>query len=163
ILGLFSEHRTEITAAIVVRELGLNAVTAHRFLKSLEHVGALASVDRGVYRLGYRLFDLAYRVESEPHLASRLQPVLDDLAAAANESAMATRFDGRDVFCIATGLSKHAVVFNARVGARFEAHATANGKLWLAELDDAALRRHLATVPREAFSGRTLVDADDLL
>lgn len=163
ILGLFSEHRTEITSAVVVRELGLNAVTAHRFLKSLEHVGALVSIGRGVYRLGYRLFDLAGQVEAEPHLAMQLQPVLDDLAAAANESAMATRFDGRNVFCIATGLSKHAVAFNARVGARFETHATANGKLWLAELDDAALNRHLATVPRETFSGRTVVSTESLL
>jgi DNA-binding IclR family transcriptional regulator len=163
ILGLFDDDRTEISAAIVARELDVNAITAHRFLKTLEHVGAVAAVGRGTYRLGYRLVQIAARAGDARHIAMRLQPTLNELARQANESAMATVFDGRSVVCIATAMSERALAFAARVGARFEAYATANGKVWLAELGEGGLKRYLDTVPREAFSTRTLVARGPLL
>lgn len=163
ILDLFDEQRTEISSATVSRELGTNAITAHRFLKTLEHVGAVTAVDRGRYRLGYRLINLAAAAGDPRYVALRLQPTLNALARAANESAMATVFDGRSVVCIATAMSERAVAFAARVGARFEAYATANGKVWLSQLSDSALRHYLDTVPRIALSARTLVSRDALM
>jgi IclR family pca regulon transcriptional regulator len=162
ILELFDEDRTEVSSATVSRELGTNAITAHRFLRTLEHVGAVTAVGRGRYRLGYRLVSLA-AAAGDPHdIALRLQPTLNELARAANESAMATVFDGRSVVCIATAMSERAVAFAARVGARLEAYATANGKVWLSQLSDPALRYYLDTVPRTALSARTLVGRDAL-
>ena len=163
ILELFDEERTEISSATVSRELGTNAITAHRFLRTLEHVGAVTAVGRGRYRLGYRLINLAAAAGDSRHIALRLQPTLNELARAANESAMATVFDGRSVVCIATAMSERAVAFAARVGARFEAYATANGKIWLSQLSDPDLRYYLDTVPRMALSARTLVSRDALM
>ena len=77
ILELFSESRTEINAALVARELGLNAVTAHRFLRTLERVGALVAVSKGVYRLGFALVDLADRVIHHADLGRALTPLLE--------------------------------------------------------------------------------------
>ena len=51
ILEMFTERRSQVTAGDVARELGLNAVTAHRFLRSLESVGAIVAETRGTYRL----------------------------------------------------------------------------------------------------------------
>jgi len=163
ILELFDDTRTEISAAKVARELGVNAITAHRFLKTLEHVGAITAVSRGRYRPGYKLIHIAATAGDAHHVALRLQPTLNELARAANESAMATLFDGRYVICIATAMSERAVAFAARVGARLEAYATANGKIWLSNLSETALKFYLTNVPREAFSERTLVTSDDLL
>jgi DNA-binding IclR family transcriptional regulator len=163
ILDLFDEERTEISSAVVSRELSTNAITAYRFLKTLEHVGAVTAVGRGRYRLGYRLVSLAAAEGDPRHIALRLQPTLNELARTANESAMATVFDGRCAVCIATAMSERAVAFAARVGARFEGYATANGKLWLSRLSEAALHYYLDTVPRSALSERTLVSRDALL
>ncbi|WP_089717899.1 helix-turn-helix domain-containing protein [Candidatus Entotheonella palauensis] len=52
ILKLFSKDRTELTATVVSRELGMNSASAHRFLTTLEEIGALASPRRGCYALG---------------------------------------------------------------------------------------------------------------
>ena len=163
ILDLFGENRTELSSATVSRELGINGITAHRFLKTLEHVGAVTAVDRGRYRLGYKLVGIAAMAGDPRHVALRLQPILNDLARAANESAMATLFDGRHVICIATAMSERALAFAARVGARLEAYATANGKVWLSMLSETALRRYLDTVPREALSEKTLLTNEALL
>lgn len=163
ILSLFDDERSEISSTTVARELGVNAITAHRFLKTLEHVGAITAVSRGRYRIGYKVVSIAATAGDPRHIALRLQPILNELARSANESAMATLFDGRYVICIATAMSQRALAFAARVGARLEAYATANGKVWLSDLEEAALRHYLATVPRAALSKRTLLASDALL
>ena len=163
ILSLFNDDRPEISAATVSEELGVNAITAHRFLKSLEHVGAVTAVSRGRFRIGYKVIGIAASAGDPRHIALRLQPTLNELAQTVNESAMATLFDGRYVVCIATAMSSRALAFAARVGARLEAYATANGKVWLSDLSEPALHYYLDTVPREALSKRTLVAGDALL
>jgi DNA-binding IclR family transcriptional regulator len=163
ILDLFTPDRPQLSSGEVASALGMNNVTAHRFLKSLEAAGALIAVRKGQYRLGYRLLDLAARAGDEHNLVSRLQPVLNELAEKVNESVMATRFDGRWTTCVATAYSSRAVAFNARIGARFESHATANGKVWLANLDPAAFKRYLDSTPLERISENTLADRDALV
>lgn len=158
ILDLFGGERTEITAGEVARELDLNAITAHRFLKTLEEAGALVSPRKGAYRLGYKLLDYSERAGNARQLAHLLQPCLNELSARTDEGAMATVFDGTAVTCIATSLSSQAIVFNARVGARHEPHATANGKLWLAHIGEERLRRYLADTELAAFSDATIVE-----
>ena len=68
ILGLFNDDRPEISAATVSEELGVNAITAHRFLKTLEHVGAVTAVSRGRFRIGYKVIGIAASA-GDPHLA----------------------------------------------------------------------------------------------
>lgn len=162
ILDLFGDERAEITAGEVAAELCLNMVTAHRFLKTLAATGALVSPRKGVYRLGYRLLDYAERAGNARRLARLLQPCLNELSARSDEGAMATVFDGTWVTSIATSLSSQAIVFNARVGARHEPHATANGKLWLAHIGEDRLRRYLADNELTAFSNATIVDEPGL-
>lgn len=163
VLRLFSDTRAEITAAVVSRELGMNAITAHRFLKTLEHVGALVAVSKGVFRLGFTLVDLGDRAAHAGGLARTLQPILDRITADLDEAAMATIFSADMVVCIARSHAGRALSVDVRVGTRLDAYCTAHGKLWLAHLREAELDRYLATVPLDAMSDRTIVDRDGLL
>ena len=163
ILDLFDGERHEITTAHVAGALRLNAVTAHRFLKTLESAGALVSPRKGLYRLGFKLLDYGERAGNARQLAHLLQPYLNELTAETEEGAMATVFDGTAVTCIATAYSSQAIVFNARVGARHEPHATANGKLWLAHIGAARLERFLAANPLTPFSNATIASRQALL
>ncbi|MBL4906358.1 MAG: IclR family transcriptional regulator [Sneathiella sp.] len=163
ILDIFDDHRDEITTLDVVTRLGFNTVTAHRFLKTLVHVGALISPHKGVYRLGFKLVDYGVQANSSKQLAFLLQPFLNALAAQTNEGAMATVFDGSAVTCIATAYSDQAFVFNARVGARHEAYATANGKIWLANIGPDRLESYLVSNELLPLSENTLTDREALL
>lgn len=162
ILDLFSDSRTEIGAALVAQELGLNAVTAHRFLRTLERVGALVPVAKGSYRLGYALIDLADRVIHHAELGRALLPVLEGITRDMREASMATAFDADMVVCIARVVSGRALSVDIRVGTRLDAYCTAHGKLWLAELGEAALQRYLQVTPLSRRSPQTIVDPDRL-
>lgn len=163
ILDLFSESRTEVSAAIVARELGLNAVTAHRFLRTLERVGALVAVSKGSYRLGFVLIDLADRVIHHADLGRALLPVLEGVTRDMREASMATAFDADMVVCIARVVSGRSLSVDVRVGTQLDAYCTAHGKLWLAGLGEAALKRYLEVMPLTQLSPHTIVDPDGLL
>lgn len=163
ILDLFSESRTEINAALVARELGLNAVTAHRFLRTLERVGALVAVSKGVYRLGFVLIDLADRVIHHADLGRALTPVLEDVTRDMREASMATVLEADMVVCIARAVSGRSLSVDIRVGSQLDAYCTAHGKLWLAELGQAALQRYLEVMPLTRMSPHTIVAPDRLL
>jgi DNA-binding IclR family transcriptional regulator len=163
ILDLFDQERPELSTAEVAARLELGHVTAHRFLRTLEHAGALACVRKGVYRLGYRLTDLGERAARSPQLATVLRPILRALANDLGESTMATRFVNGEVECIATGGSGRALFVDMRVGARLEAYATANGKLWLSQLRPTDLEAYLDAVRLEPVGRNTLTDRDALL
>ncbi|MEI2387007.1 IclR family transcriptional regulator [Breoghania sp. JC706] len=158
ILDLFSESRPHLTAGDVARALSLNNVTAHRFLHSLEAVGALVPVSRGTYRLGHLFVDLARRVTSHQALAETAQPVLDWVAETLNESAMASVFEGGSVVCLATTKPKRHLFVDLRPGMRLEAHCTSQGKIWLASLDDKTLARVLDQMPLKGLTGRTITE-----
>ena len=73
ILRLLGRGRPRITVAEVSAELEINAITAHRFLKTLEAEGALVQVSKGSYRLGYALVDLGDRANPYSDCGSGLR------------------------------------------------------------------------------------------
>ncbi|MBP1848758.1 IclR family transcriptional regulator [Rhizobium halophytocola] len=158
ILDLLDDSRQQISARDVADLVGLNAVTAHRFLKTLTATGVLVSPKKGVFRLGNKLVDYGERAKSFRKLAVEIQPFLNRLADETGESAMATTFDGTMITCIAAAHSDKTFLYNARVGARMEAYATANGKLWLAFSDPSAWKSYLAATDLSPFSQNTIVD-----
>ncbi len=163
ILDLFDDQRDELTTADVADLVGLNTITAHRFLKTLVSVGALHSPRKGIYRPGGKLVEYGERARSARQLAMQLQPFLNALAAESGEGAMATTFDGTMITCIAAAHSNNAYVYSARVGARMEAYATANGKLWLAYSGREAVESYLGANRLVPLSRATLIDRDTLL
>ncbi|MBJ3786090.1 IclR family transcriptional regulator [Devosia sediminis] len=156
ILRLLGRGRPRIGVADVTRELGLNAITAHRFLKTLEAEGALVQVAKGSYRLGYALVDLGDRARDEDRLGQWLQPMLDDLTADLGEASMATIYQAGMVVCIARAMPPRSLSVDIRVGDRLEAYCTAHGKLWLAHVSPSERSRYLKSTPLDALTGRTI-------
>lgn len=163
ILKLFGESRSQVSAADLSRELGMNGITAHRFLKTLEAEGALVQVTKGTYRLGYMLVDLGDRALQEEELGRILQPVLDAVTADLQEASMATLYQNGMVVCIARAMSTRSLSVDVRVGHRLEAYCTAHGKLWLAHVSDRERQRYLDTVEFRRMTDRTIADKPTLI
>ncbi|MHB2266092.1 IclR family transcriptional regulator [Aliihoeflea sp. PC F10.4] len=142
ILSLFNDGIEEISASTLAARFGMNAVSAHRFLRTLERTGALVAVSRGNYRLGYAIADLGKRAADPGSLAGAVQPVLEKLTRNLGEGTMATIFDGEAAVCIAKAVADRPLFVDVRKGSRLEAYATAHGKLWLSQLGVADLDRY---------------------
>lgn len=163
ILDLFTFQRPQLAAADIVRELGLNAITAYRFLRSLESVGAVVAVSRGRYALGYRLVDLAGRITRHRFLSDALQPVLNWLTDTLNEASMAAVFEAKGVVCIAAALPSRRLLVDVRPGMSMEPHCTSQGKLWLASLGQGDLEKCLDRITLDEMTANTITDKKALL
>tara|TARA_R110002126_G_scaffold70199_2_gene176854 strand:+ start:1181 stop:1933 length:753 start_codon:yes stop_codon:yes gene_type:complete len=137
ILDLFSEQQPQVTSAEVARALEMSHSTAHRFLTTLEEVGALVQVRRGVYGLGHHIAQLGRVAERTNPLARLVQPVIARICGRLNESVMAGALTRDGVVCIATAIAPRPISVNIQVGRLLELHQSAQGKLWLAHMDSA--------------------------
>ncbi|MUZ76020.1 helix-turn-helix domain-containing protein [Agrobacterium vitis] len=162
ILNLLSESRPFITTQDVTQDLQINQTTAYRFLRTLEELGALVAVKRGQYRLGVMLADLGERAVANNTLANVVQPYLNELADELKESALATTNNHNRTIVISSTRSRQPYSVNINVGTELEAHCTANGKLWLANLSRDELSHYLTNTERTAYTNNTVVEPQSL-
>lgn len=162
ILDLFGELRTELSATEIAKATGLNGVTVHRFLRSLEAAGALTCAKRGVYRLGYHLLDLGERVRRSNQLTATVQPLLNALTQDLRESSLATQFERDAAVCVAYAIADRPFTINVPLGKRLDAHASANGKLWLAHMPAEERARYFEQTELRAHSSRTVTAREAL-
>lgn len=142
----------------MVRELGMNAITAHRFLKTLEAEGALVQVSKGSFRLGYMLVDLGDRALEQDRLGQLLQPLLEEITSDLKEASMATIYQTGMVVCVARAMPQRSLSVDIRVGDRLEAYCTAHGKMWLAHVSPREREKYLSSLKFEAFTNRTITN-----
>ncbi|MEQ5871025.1 IclR family transcriptional regulator [Sagittula sp. NFXS13] len=138
ILDLFSEQQPQTTAAEVAQALDMSASTAHRFLVTLEQVGAVVQVRRGTYSLGHHIERLGRIAERTNPLATVVQPVITEISSRLNESVMAGQLTREGVVCIATAIAPRPISVNIQVGRLLDLHLSAQGKLWLAHMEPEA-------------------------
>lgn len=158
ILDLFAAGQSELTAKETADALGINMITAHRFLHTLVHAGALRATSRGVFRLGYMFADLGERVLHDGNLPIILQPILDQLARDTGEACMATIFERDMAVCIAKALPDRPLYVDIRIGSRLDAFCTAHGKLWLAHMSADDLDRYFKNADLTGITDQTITD-----
>lgn len=121
---------TEIAAALKIHKS-----TAFRLLMTLEARGLVEQdVDRGKYRVGYTAVQMAAGAAKVRDIALVGRPVCTELAAAVGETVTVSVQDGPQVLTVDQSLGHGAVTAVDSVGKRQPLHATAAGKVFLAEM-----------------------------
>jgi IclR family pca regulon transcriptional regulator len=153
-----------VTTAELARVTELPPATAGRLLATLQDAG-FAERDAEGWSIGRELVRIAQRAEPQRALARRAQPVLADLAAAAKESAMLGVPRGRArLVVVAQADGPRLLGITNWVGRTIdELHASAAGKLLLAELDDPAAAAWVRRVKPRRLTSRTLTAPGALL
>ena len=153
-----------VSTAELARLTDLPPATAGRLLATLQDAGFAERDDQG-WSIGRELARVAHRAEPQRALARRAQPVLADLAAAAKESAMLAVPRGRArVVVVAQADGPRLLGITNWVGRTIQdLHASAAGKLLLADLDDRAVTAWYRRARPAQLTSRTLATAAALL
>ncbi|WP_329042057.1 IclR family transcriptional regulator [Streptomyces sp. NBC_00178] len=163
LMRLFLVHDSlSVTGA--ARELGVARSTAHRVLTTLEARGfATRDVSGRGYSAGPELVTLGRPAGYGPEIAARLETVLDSAADATGETVSTAALIGDQVIITNGRESSHAVRAVLETGRARPAHATAAGKVLLAQL---TTEQVCALYPYERLpgvTGRTLASRTGLL
>jgi DNA-binding IclR family transcriptional regulator len=158
ILRAIGEEPGRATATSVARAIGLPQPTVARLIATLADAG-LIEHDGDGYVIGYELIRLVRSGDPHRGMVRRAHPILQQLARDVAETVTLTIPRpplGAEVISQVDG--GHLVGDTDWVGLEFPLHASATGKLALADLIEPELSRHLATGRFERCASRTIVD-----
>jgi DNA-binding IclR family transcriptional regulator len=162
LLLLFSDQRYVLSAADVARELGLSRSTTYRYLQSLRSYGFLEEdEERGGFRLGPTVFELARVARKGLGLSEIALPVMRELAHRLDETVVLTRRVGRQVVTIERVESGSPLRLSYERGHVLPIHAGASARVLVAFASDAEIDEILASTTLDRFTDRTITDPDD--
>jgi IclR family transcriptional regulator, pca regulon regulatory protein len=162
LLQAFGARPAPMTLSEISGLAGLPRATARRILLTLQHGGYVSS-DGKLFAPTPHVLTLAGSYLRSNQIVAVLQPVLDEIASAAQEISSLAVLDGDDVVFIARGSPTRIFSGGVDIGYRLPSFCTAVGRVLLGRLGDAELKTRLSAMKREALTPQTLTDPKRLL
>jgi IclR family pca regulon transcriptional regulator len=162
LLQAFGERPAPMTLSEIAGLAGLPRATARRILLTLRHGGYVSS-DGKMFAPTPHVLTLAGAYLRSNQLVAVLQPVLDEIASAAQEISSLAVLDGDDVVFIARGSPTRIFSGGVDIGYRLPSFCTAVGRALLGRFGDDELKARLAAMKREALTPQTVTDPKRLL
>lgn len=156
VIRAFDAQNRSLTLSDVARRADVTRAAAGRFLRTLESLGYVRS-DGRLFTLTPRVLELGFSYLSASTLPDVVQPHLEALSRATDESASAAVLDGSDIVYIARVPLRRIMSVGITVGTRFPATATSMGRVLLAHADERIVDAVLSA-PLPAHTPQTLTD-----
>jgi DNA-binding IclR family transcriptional regulator len=155
ILASFENSTGSLSVAKIAQRAHLPLSTTYRLVRELEEWGGLRRGSDGKYGIGFRVWELGQLAGRR--LRDRAHPFLQDLFDLTHENVHMAIRDGMQTLYVDKVYSSRKMPVVSRVGGRLPMHATAVGRVLLAEQPDwfvdAYLQREL-----EAPTAKTVTD-----
>lgn len=162
LLEMFQEQQY-VRVADASRRLGVARSTAHRLIQVLQSHGYVAQEPHTrAYTVGPALVRMAVSVSRGLDLRTVSRPVMAELVDVLGETVHLSVLRGSDIFFIESIETSKALRIGARIGALRPAHATAAGRVLLAELSPEEFRGVLPDPELPASTSRTVTDRQEL-
>ncbi|HEX8968828.1 MAG TPA: IclR family transcriptional regulator [Chloroflexota bacterium] len=164
LLDCFIEHPGPHALSELSRQVGLGMPTTLRLIRTLEEAGYVRHdpLTRR-YRLSWKMLQLQDATAAILDFADLARPHLRELSALLGEATGMAVLDGTEVRHAVRVSSQRILAANIPPGAVFPPHATAMGKVLLAELEPGLVRELAARRPFERFTPTTVTDVEHLL
>ncbi len=162
VIEAFGRDNEQMTIADVGKATGLDRATARRCLLTLSRLG-YAETDGKRFRLTARVLRLGYGYLSTTPLPRLVQPYLERLSEATQESCSVSVLDGAEIVYIARASQRRVLSIGLGVGSRLPAYCASMGRTMLAFQPAAEARRILDSSERRKLTANTITDLDELM
>jgi DNA-binding IclR family transcriptional regulator len=159
VLGLFTAETPEWGGTEVATILGLPKSTTFDLLTSLAEIGLLQQTSDDRYRLGWQLLVIRRRLINSMGFNDQTQRTIAELAHHLNAAVTIGAWDGRGVVCIAHASASRSGPVLAE-GARLPGHASALGKLLMAQRPWPKLQERIQQYGLPALTVNSVSDID---
>ncbi len=164
IVEIVANHPEGIGLADLSTRLRLNNSTVFHLIKTLEKLGVVSqSPETKKYRVGSYLFVLAAGALNEGTLLSIATPILERLSRDTGDTAHLAVRSHHEIIVVARTEATGLLQLSGRTGANRPAHATAIGKVLLAEVPEPDIQPLLKTLPLQPFTANTITEVSALL
>ncbi len=164
VISLLTAQSGGATFGEICLQLGMPKSSTHALLRTMTDHGFLV-VEEATrrYRVGIRLWEAGQTYIDSLDLPAIAQPFMETARDLLHETVQLAVLDNADNVYVAKVDSDQRLILQSRIGGRLPAYATGLGKVLLAGLTDAEVRRRFAGVRLEPFTGTTITDIDTLI
>ncbi len=153
----------EMGVTDLAKKLGMGKSSVYRLLATLARRGYVEKTPQNDrYQLTYRLFAVGSPAADRSGLREVANPVMQRLAAETGETVNLGALDGARVVTLHKVESRHLLRMHLEVVGGAPTHATALGKVLLADLEPAEVARRLRGRRLERLTPRTIGDRRSL-
>ena len=161
VIRAFDAAHPELPLSDVARRAAIPAAAARRFLRTLEQLGYVRASGR-LFSLTPRVLELGFSYLSALSLPETMQPHLERLSRAVDESVSAALLDGGDIVYVARVPTRRIMTVGITIGTRFPAYATSMGRVLLAALPEVERSVMLDGIVFQRLTERTIDSRDAL-
>lgn len=161
VLRAFGGRQGSLSVADIAARVDLARPVVRRILLTFAHLGYAESAS-GLWSLTPRILELGSGYFASSSLPEIAYGYMSDVVERTGEACSLGVLDGLDVIHVARVEDRRPLPDSVRIGNKLPAHATAIGKVLLAQLSPAELDDVLANAPFETLTPATVTDADAL-
>ena len=143
----FDANNRQLTLSEIAVRCDLPRPTVRRNLITLEELGYVVQID-GRYSLTPRILSLGMAAVASNGLWEMAKPHLRRLVEKTHESSSMAQLDGIDIVYVARVAVPKIIALRVDIGTKFPAPITSQGKVLLADLDEADLDETLSMESR---------------
>jgi beta-ketoadipate pathway transcriptional regulators, PcaR/PcaU/PobR family len=158
----FTADKPRQSIAEVSSASGLDRATARRCLLTLSHLG-YADYDGKYFTLTPRVLRLGTACLATMPLPHVVQPHLDELSDALQESSSVSILDGPDIVYVARASQRKVMSVSLMPGSRLPAFCTSMGRVMLAALPEHEAMSVLRASPLVARTRHTITDPEAVM
>ena len=145
---------------------GFPKSTAHAFLNTMRNRHLLDQDEDGNYYFGIRVFEYGTAASLNTRFKFNLKPYLERLAQATGGTAYLSILDNHYVITFDYHKSDSEFSCNINLGERMPIHATSEGKVFLAYMENRDAEKLLKAIDEtgfQVFTSKTIANTEDLL
>jgi len=151
VIEAFTAEKPRLTISDAAAVTGLNRAAARRCLLTLTELG-YADFDGKNFSLTPRILRLGTSCLATMPLPRIVQPLLDKLSTEIGQSTSVSILDHGEIVYVARAAQQRLMSINLMAGSRLPASCTSMGRVLLADLSDAEIRKILRNIRQK--SGR---------
>ena len=164
ILELLSRQRDGLTFTDLVTQLEFPKSSLHELLSLMaERSFVDVDADSRRYSLGIKVWEVGQAYVRHRQLVEIAISEMEKIVATVNETVQLSILDHTENVYLAKVDCTHPLRLQTDVGKRFPAHATALGKVLLAQLPPEEASRRLRSTQLSRLTDRTITDAGELM
>ncbi|MET0237238.1 MAG: IclR family transcriptional regulator C-terminal domain-containing protein [Kibdelosporangium sp.] len=157
IIRVFSAEHPSMTVSEIAQVSGLTRAAVRRFLLTLTELGYVYGKNNR-FELTPRVLELGYSYLSALSFPDIALPRLEQLVTETSEASEGSILDRGDIVYVVRVPGPALMTISVNVGARRPAHATAMGRVMLADLPPAAIDEYLGRHELTPILPRTITD-----
>ena len=162
ILRLLARDTRPLSVQQIAEQTGASISTSHRFLLTLEDIGAVARRPGNLYHLGMLISELGQSARREQILTERAKKHIEALAERLGETVTLTLFNESGPQKVTWHEPKRLLVYRERTDFGASFHETSIGKLYLSCLPAMACEEWLSMLKLEPSNPASVKSIEDL-